>query len=177
MRNPRSRGEIMKKVLLGVSALALISIATVVAAQTPDQPSAGAATPTAAATASAPAASASPTVGGTSLRLAEADTSVWSFRRLDTDNDGRISALEAAQNPRIAAAFTKADKDKDGYLSREEFESLSSPSTTGPDVAASSPSGDRASDPSGDQPATGPNDTEPATDTSQSSRTIARRRK
>ncbi len=52
------------------------------------------------------------------------DTSVAAFRKLDTDNDGRISPLEAANNPRVATAFTMADKDKDGYLSLEEFESM-----------------------------------------------------
>jgi hypothetical protein len=80
---------------------------------------------------------------------------------LDADNDGRISALEAADNPRVAAAFTMADKDKDGYLSREEFESMSSSATNAKDVDASSPSGDRVTEPSGDQPATGPNEPSP----------------
>lgn len=90
----------MRKLFLGISAAALICIAGFVAAQTADR--------------------------ATKLRLAAIDTSVAAFRKLDEDNDGRISALEAAENPRIAAAFTMADKDKDGYLSREEFESMSS---------------------------------------------------
>ena len=89
------------------------------------------------------------------------DTPVAAFRKLDEDRDGRISALEAADNPRVAAAFTMADKDKDGYLSKEEFESMSSAATRPPDVDASSPSGDRVSGPSGDQVATGPNDPSP----------------
>jgi len=72
---------------------------------------------------------------GTKLRLAAMDTSVAAFRKLDADNDGRISALEAAENPRIAAAFTMADKDKDGYLSEEEFHSMGSAARS--DTAAS----------------------------------------
>ena len=61
---------------------------------------------------------------GTKMRLAAMDTSAAAFRKLDADNDGRISAIEAADNPRVAAAFTMADKDKDGYLSKEEFEAM-----------------------------------------------------
>jgi hypothetical protein len=144
----------MRKLFLGISAVALICIAGYVAAQAaaPDR------------TSSAPdqtspettAASASQPDQGTKLRLARMDTSVAAFRKLDTDNDGRISALEAAENPRIAAAFTMADKDKDGYLSMEEFESISG--TAKSDVDASSPSGDRVSEPSGDHAATAPNE-------------------
>jgi hypothetical protein len=160
----------MKKLFLGIGAIALISIATLVVAQTPDASSATA-TPTAPAAATV--SSATTPDRGTALRLAAMDTSVTAFRKLDTDNDGRISPLEAAANPKVAAAFTMADKDKDGYLSREEFEALSSTSATAPDVAASSPSGDRVSDPSGDQPATGPNEESP-TSTTPSPRIIAR---
>src|SRR3569832_963680 len=61
---------------------------------------------------------------GSKMRLAVMDTSVAAFRKLDRDNDGRISALEAADNPKVAAAVTMADKDKDGYLSKEEFEAM-----------------------------------------------------
>jgi hypothetical protein len=111
---------------------------------------------------------------GTKLRLAAMDTSEAAFRKLDADNDGRISAIEAADNPRVAAAFTMADKDKDGYLSKEEFEAINPSSATAKrDVDASTPSGDRVTDPSGDQPATGPNEQTP-TSTSPAPRTIAR---
>ena len=92
------------------------------------------------------------------LRLAAIDTSEAAFRKLDTDHDGRISALEANQNPRVAAAFPMADRDKDGYLSREEFEALNRTLPKPPDVDASTPSGDAASDPGGDQKATPPSD-------------------
>jgi hypothetical protein len=110
---------------------------------------------------------------GTKLRLAAMDTSAAAFRKLDADNDGRISALEAAENPRVAAAFTMADKDKDGYLSKEEFEAMNPSAAVKQDVDASTPSGDRVSDPNGDQPATGPNEPTP-TSTSPAPRTIAR---
>ena len=35
------------------------------------------------------------------MRLAAMDTSAAAFRKLDHDNDGRISALEAADNPKV----------------------------------------------------------------------------
>jgi hypothetical protein len=139
----------MRKVLLGISAVALICIAGFVAAQSaaPDQTSASQAKTspeTTTATASQP-------DEGTKLRLAAMDTSAAAFRKLDANKDGRISALEAAENPRIAAAFTMADKDKDGYLSEQEFKSMGSAAKS--DTAASPPSGD--------QPATGPNEPSP----------------
>jgi len=147
----------MRKLLLGVSAVALICLAGFVAAQaaapdlTPPAPD-----QTSPETTAASAAQPDP---GTKLRLARMDTSLAAFRKLDKDNDGRISPLEAAENPRVAAAFTMADKDKDGYLSEEEFEAMGA--GTHPDHDASSPSGDRASEPAGDRTATGPNEPSP----------------
>jgi hypothetical protein len=135
----------MRKLLLGLSAIALISIATFVVAQSDKQQSATEPTPTA-----------SQLDTGTRMRLAAMDTSPAAFRKLDGDHDGRISAIEAADNPRVAAAFTLADKDKDGYLSQEEFESLSSSATRLRDVDASSPNGDRVSEPTGEQRASKP---------------------
>ncbi len=133
----------MDKLLLGIAAGCLISLGGLVAAQT--------------ATPSHDSSTASQEDRGTRLRLAAMDTSAAAFRKLDQDNDGRVSALEAAENPRVAAAFTMADKDKDGYLSKEEFESMRSAAAPR-DVDASSPGGDRVSEPSGDQPATSPDD-------------------
>ena len=57
-------------------------------------------------------------------RLAAIDVSDAAFKKLDTDHDGRISALEANANPKVAARFLEADKNHDGYLSPEEFRSL-----------------------------------------------------
>jgi hypothetical protein len=167
----------MRKLFLGISAAALIAIAGLVVAQTSQTASNQTSVDDAAQAATQP-------DPGTKMRLAAMDTSVAAFRKLDGDNDGRISALEAADNPRVAAAFTMADKDKDGYLSKEEFEAMRSASTNAQDVDASSPSGDRAteptgdrsSEPSGDQPATGPNDPSPTSD-SPSPRRIARPRR
>ncbi len=59
-----------------------------------------------------------------SLRLAAIDVSAAAFRKLDTDHDGRISALEANAAPRVAEGFLQADANKDGFLSLEEFRSL-----------------------------------------------------
>src|SRR6266702_3166709 len=145
----------MIKLLLGMSAIALICLAGFVATQAAAQDR----TPPASDQTSAEttATAASQPDQGTKLRLAAMDTSVAAFRKLDADNDGRISALEAADNPRVAAAFTMADKDKDGYLSKEEFGSMGGAANQPSDTDASSPSGDHASEPSGDQAATAPN--------------------
>src|SRR5215475_5571554 len=61
-------------------------------------------------------------------RWAVIDVSDAAFRKLDTDHDGRISALEANADPKVAARFLEADKDHDGFLSLEEFRSLGAPS-------------------------------------------------
>jgi len=57
-------------------------------------------------------------------KVAAADTSAAAFTKLDADNDGRVSAIEAANNAKVAAGFTQADVDKDGYLSKAEFAQL-----------------------------------------------------
>jgi hypothetical protein len=69
-------------------------------------------------------------------RLATIDVSDEAFQKLDTDHDGRISALEANASPKVAARFLEADRNPagiggngtvtnhDGFLSREEFTSL-----------------------------------------------------
>lgn len=136
----------MRQVLLCLGALALICVAGYVMAQAPEQnqPTTPDRTPHATP-------SPSPTMSttgqeedrGTQLRLSRMDTSMAAFRKLDTDHDGRISALEAADSPKVAAAFTMADKDKDGYLSQEEFAAISATNPHSSDVDASSPSGDR----------------------------------
>jgi hypothetical protein len=156
----------MKQVLPAATAIALICSAGYVMAQTaaprapaaqgvPRAPTAdGVSSPTS----DVPATQAD---RDTELRLARMDTSIVAFRKLDKDNDGRISALEAADNPRVAAAFSLADKDKDGYLSPEEFQSLGTAHPREADVAGSSPSNGKATDPSGDQPATSPQTTPP----------------
>ncbi len=44
-----------------------------------------------------------------------------SFNRLDTNNDGLVSRSEAAADPRISRNFDQADQDRNGTLSRDEF--------------------------------------------------------
>jgi hypothetical protein len=46
------------------------------------------------------------------------------FRMLDKDQDGYISRAEAAAHPEVAANFDKADGDKDGRLSLDEFQKV-----------------------------------------------------
>jgi len=174
----------MRKLFLGISAAALISTGGIVAAQTAETQ-----TKLVQTSVDKPVESATQPDPGTKMRLAAMDTSAAAFRKLDEDKDGRISALEAANNPRVAAAFTMADKDKDGYLSKEEFEAMNPSSTNARQEVDSSspagdratapsgdratePSGDRASEPSGDQRATGPNEPTPA-DNSPSPRRVA----
>jgi Ca2+-binding EF-hand superfamily protein len=58
-------------------------------------------------------------------QVAALDTSPAAFSKLDADKDGRVSAIEAANDSKLAGSFTQADTDKDGYLSTAEFQSLS----------------------------------------------------
>ena len=117
----------MRNLLLGLSAAVLMGLAAYVIAQTA-------------------AAQEDPGERVMRMRLSRMDTSITAFRKLDQDGDGRISALEAAENPKVAAAFTMADRDHDGYLSKEEFQAISSAGAH-PSDDASSPSGDRPAEP------------------------------
>lgn len=83
-------------------------------------------------------------------RLATIDVSDAAFRRLDTDHDGRISALEANANPKVAARFLEADRNRDGYLSPEEFRTLGNGSP--PNAAADTPPRPAAGAASGNAP-------------------------
>jgi Ca2+-binding EF-hand superfamily protein len=67
-------------------------------------------------------------------RMAAADTAA--FNKLDTDGDGRVSAIEAANDSKVAAGFTQADADKDGYLTRAEFANLGRARTPTDDTSA-----------------------------------------
>ena len=66
------------------------------------------------------------------IRLAAIDVSDAAFRKLDTDHDGRISALEANASPKVAARFLEADRNHDGFLSPEEFKTLAHPAPAAP---------------------------------------------
>ncbi len=85
----------MRKLVLGISAVALVASAAVLADQEDD-----------------------------SARVATAQSMTPSFTQLDADADGRISAIEAASNSRVAAGFTSADANRDGYLSKAEYAQL-----------------------------------------------------
>jgi EF hand len=69
-----------------------------------------------------------------SSRMAAADSAA--FTKLDADADGRVSAIEAANDSKIAAGFTQADLDKDGYLSKAEFANLGKSSPRDSDSGA-----------------------------------------
>jgi EF hand len=43
------------------------------------------------------------------------------FKRADTNGDGKLSKEECQNLPAIAARFDEFDKDKDGFLTLEEF--------------------------------------------------------
>lgn len=82
----------MRKLILGVSATALVASAAAFAQEDDTRVAAAEGAPT--------------------------------FTKLDADQDGRISAIEAANNSKVAAGFTASDADKDGYLSKAEFAQL-----------------------------------------------------
>ncbi len=85
----------MRRLVLGMSAAALVATAAWAADQQTDE-----------------------------TQVAALNRTWAAFAKLDADQDGRISALEAANDPMVAAGFTDADLDHDGYLSKEEFANL-----------------------------------------------------
>ena len=106
----------MRKLILGMSAMALVASAAAFAGDEDN------------------------------TRMAAADSTASSFTKLDADTDGRISAIEAANNSKVAAGFTTADADRDGYLTRAEFaQMVKTSSSTG---AASSRSSTPSPEPS-----------------------------
>jgi clumping factor A len=102
----RHQGVIMKRAGLGIGA-ALIAIASF--ANEPNQ-------------ANDPNAADEASQENTQIAAVDADST--SFAKLDADTDGRISAIEASNDVKGAAAFTTADGDKDGYLSQVEFRAV-----------------------------------------------------
>ncbi len=50
---------------------------------------------------------------------------VTSFGYLDTDKDARIAPAEAKADWAVAQGFERADANRDGYLDRDEFATLS----------------------------------------------------
>jgi hypothetical protein len=90
----------MRKLILGMSAMALVASAAAFAGDEEDD-----------------------------TRLATAENPSAAFIRLDADADGRVSAIEAANNSKVAAGFTTADADKDGYLSKAEYAQIAASSS------------------------------------------------
>jgi|GEM_PF-2461777 len=88
-------------------------------------------------------------------RMAAADTSPAAFSRLDADGDGRVSAIEAANDSQVAALFTAADADRDGYLSKAEWAQMGQASSPG-SRANSSSSSHSSTTPSSDTSSTPP---------------------
>ncbi|MBX5462998.1 MAG: EF-hand domain-containing protein [Steroidobacteraceae bacterium] len=82
--------------------------------------------------------------GEESTKMAAADPSAQ-FSKLDADADGRVSAIEAANDSKVAASFTTADTDKDGYLSKTEFAKMSSGSSESMESSSSSMDSDSSS--------------------------------
>lgn len=48
-----------------------------------------------------------------------------SFESLDVDKDGVITVIESKADRNVAARFSTADKNQDGYLSKAEFDAMS----------------------------------------------------
>ena len=73
-------------------------------------------------------------------QVAAIDNSPAAFSKLDMDKDGRVSAIEAANDSKLAAAFTQADTDRDGYLSMAEFNGINGgTSSTSPSTMPTEP--------------------------------------
>jgi hypothetical protein len=45
-----------------------------------------------------------------------------SFKNLDTNADGKLSASETSATTGLSSSFRTADNDRDGFLSRAEYE-------------------------------------------------------
>ena len=52
---------------------------------------------------------------------AQAQDAALVFAALDTNKDGRVSQAEAQRNTMVSQGFADTDKNRDGFLSREEF--------------------------------------------------------
>src|ERR1700674_5133115 len=65
---------------------------------------------------------------GSTAPSAEADSvGAQRFKALDIDGDGAISKAEAAGNADLVTGFDRADRNRDGKLSRAEYDSVGKP--------------------------------------------------
>jgi Ca2+-binding EF-hand superfamily protein len=64
-------------------------------------------------------------LGATAAQAAIVDVATETFKQLDADGDGYVTAGEAVKAEIVSEAFVAADRDQDGKLSLEEFASAS----------------------------------------------------
>jgi len=69
----------------------------------------------------------STTPGTTTSPATAADRLDAIFKRVDANQDGKLSKEEAARLPSIAERFDQLDKDKDGMLSLDELKAAAEP--------------------------------------------------
>jgi len=53
--------------------------------------------------------------------MSSSSTASGAFARLDTNHDGKLSAAEAAADPKVHAMWKKLDTNNDGTVSQAEF--------------------------------------------------------
>lgn len=71
-------------------------------------------------TATTPSPALAPQLGGTAMQAQNSQAGV-AFARADTNKDGRLSPQEAVMLPAISEKFEALDRNKDKFLSLEEF--------------------------------------------------------
>jgi hypothetical protein len=65
--------------------------------------------------------------GATARKAPDASEKEAMFRYLDIDGDGFVSKAEAAGNEKATLGFDRADRNHDGKLSFEEYDSIGKP--------------------------------------------------